>query len=54
MLEPQSTLFFLLLLALFIVALWRLLATRHLLIRMAAALLAFVSATMFGVATVNR
>jgi enterochelin esterase-like enzyme len=54
MLEPQSTLFFLLLLALFIAALWRLLATRHLLVGIGAALLAFVSATMFGVATVNR
>lgn len=54
MLEPQSTLFFLLLLAGFAGALWWLLATRHLILRAAAALLAFASATMFGVAVVNR
>jgi enterochelin esterase-like enzyme len=54
MLEPQSTVFFLLLVVIFIGVLWWMLVTRHLALRILAALLAFASAMMFGVATVNK
>jgi enterochelin esterase-like enzyme len=54
MLEPQSTVFFVLLVVVFIGVLWWMLVTRHLAVRILAALLAFASAMMFGVATVNK
>jgi enterochelin esterase-like enzyme len=54
MLEPQSTLFFVLLVVLFIGMLWWLLVTRHLVLRIFSALLAFSSAMVFGIATVNK
>jgi enterochelin esterase-like enzyme len=54
MLEPQSTVFFLLLVMVFIGVLWRMLVTRHLAVRIVAAILAFASAMTFGIATVNK
>jgi enterochelin esterase-like enzyme len=54
MLEPQSTLFFLLLVVLFIGMLWWLLATKHIVLRVLTALLAFASAMFFGIAAVNK
>ena len=54
MLEPQSTLFFVLLLAMFAGLVWWLIKAKHIAVRVAAALLAFVPAMMFGVAAVNR
>jgi enterochelin esterase-like enzyme len=54
MLEPQSTLFFLLLVVVFIGMLWWLLVTKHLVLRVLTALLAFASAMTFGIATVNK
>jgi enterochelin esterase-like enzyme len=54
MLEPQSTVFFLLLVVVFIGVLWWMLVTRHLAVRAVAAILAFASAMMFGIATVNK
>jgi enterochelin esterase-like enzyme len=54
MLEPQSALFFVVLLALFAGLVWWLIKAKHVAVRIAAALLAFVPAMMFGVATVNR
>jgi enterochelin esterase-like enzyme len=54
MLEPQSTVFFLLLVVAFIGVLWWMLITRHLAVRVAAAILAFASAMTFGIAAVNK
>ena len=54
MLEPQSTLFFVLLVVVFIGLLWWMLVTKHLVLRILAALLAFASAMTFGIATVNK
>jgi enterochelin esterase-like enzyme len=54
MLEPQSTLFFVVLLAMFAGLMWWLIKAQHIAVRIAAALLAFVPAMMFGVAAVNR
>ena len=54
MLEPQSTLFFVLLVVVFIGLLWWMLVTKHLVLRILAALLAFTSAMTFGIATVNK
>jgi enterochelin esterase-like enzyme len=54
MLGPQSTLFFVVLLAMFAGLVWWLMKARHVALRIAAAFLAFVPAMMFGVATVNR
>jgi enterochelin esterase-like enzyme len=54
MLEPQGTLFFVVLLAMFAGLVWWLIKAKHVAVRIAAALLAFVPAMMFGVAAVNR
>jgi enterochelin esterase-like enzyme len=54
MLEPQSTVFFVLLLLAFAGLVWWMLKTRHLALRIVAAFLAFVPAMLFGVATVNK
>jgi enterochelin esterase-like enzyme len=54
MLEPQSTVFFLLLVVVFVGLLWWMLVAKHLILRILAAFLAFVSAMTFGIATVNR
>jgi enterochelin esterase-like enzyme len=54
MLEPQSTLFFVVLLAMFAGLVWWLIKARHVAVRVVAAFLAFIPAMMFGVATVNR
>jgi len=52
--EPQSTLFFLLLLAVFGALVWWLVVAKQLVFRVLAACLAFVPAMMFGVAAVNK
>jgi enterochelin esterase-like enzyme len=54
MLEPQSTLFFLVLLAMFAGLMWWLMRAKHIAIRLIAAFLAFIPAMAFGVATVNK
>jgi enterochelin esterase-like enzyme len=54
MLEPQSTTLFILLLALFGVLMWRMLATRRAAFRVLAACLAFMPAMVFGVLAVNK
>jgi len=54
MLEPQSTALFILLLALFGVLMWRMLATRRAAFRVLAACLAFIPAMVFGVLAVNK
>jgi enterochelin esterase-like enzyme len=54
MLGPQSTLFFVVLLAMFAGLVWWLIKAKHVAVRIAAALLAFIPAMMFGVATVNK
>jgi enterochelin esterase-like enzyme len=54
MLEPQSTLFFVVLLAIFAGLVWWLMKAKHVAMRILAAFLAFVPAMMFGVATVNK
>src|SRR5437763_11716344 len=54
MLEPQSTVLFVLLIALFGVLMWRTLATRRAAFRVVAACLAFVPAMAFGVLGVNK
>jgi enterochelin esterase-like enzyme len=54
MLEPQSTLFFVVLLAMFAGLVWWLMKAKHIAVRIIAAILAFVPAMAFGVATVNR
>ena len=54
MLEPQSTLFFLLMMAIFGALMWWMVVARQLVFRVLAACLAFVPAMMFGVAAVNK
>ena len=54
MLEPQSTVLFLLLIALFGMLMWRTLAARRAAFRVLAACLAFVPAMVFGVLSVNK
>ena len=54
MLEPQSTLFFVLLSAMFGALMWWLTVAGHVAIRVLAACLAFVPAMMFGVAAVDK
>jgi enterochelin esterase-like enzyme len=54
MLEPQSTLFFLVLLVAFAGLVWWMLRTKHLAIKIGAAFLAFIPAMLFGVAAVNK
>ncbi len=52
--EPQSTAFFVLLMAIFVALMCWLVLTRHLVFKILAACLAFVPAVMFGVAAVNK
>ncbi|MGH3275239.1 MAG: alpha/beta hydrolase [Streptosporangiaceae bacterium] len=52
--EPQSTLFFLALMAVFGLLVWWLVSTRQVVLRIFAAFLAFVPAVMFGGAAVNK
>jgi enterochelin esterase-like enzyme len=52
--EPQSTLFFLLMMGFFGAMMWWLVVTRQLVFRVLAACLAFVPAMMFGIAAVNK
>ena len=54
MLEPQSTLFFVVLLALFVGLVWWLIKAKHLAVRIICAFLAFIPAMLFGVAAVNK
>lgn len=54
MLEPQSTVLFVLLIALFGMLMWRTLAARRAAFRVLAACLAFVPAMVFGVLGVNK
>jgi enterochelin esterase-like enzyme len=54
MLEPQSTLLFVLLIALFGVLMWRIIMAGRLAIKITAACLSFVVAMSFGVLAVNR
>jgi enterochelin esterase-like enzyme len=54
MLEPQSTVLFALLIAIFGALVWRIMAGRRVVVRVLAACLAFVSAMTFGVLAVNR
>ena len=54
MLEPQGTVLFVLLLAMFGVLMWRMLVTRRAAFRVFAACLAFVPAMLFGVLAVNK
>jgi len=54
MLEPQSTLLFVLLIVIFGALMWRIIAGRRVLLRVLAAGLAFVAAMVFGVLGVNR
>jgi enterochelin esterase-like enzyme len=53
-LEPQSTLFFLLMMAIFGALMWWMVVAKQLVFRIFAACLAFVPAMMFGVAAVNK
>src|SRR5580698_3536620 len=52
--EPQSTLFFLVLLVAFGGLVWWMLRARQVVLRVVAAFLAFIPAMMFGVAAVNK
>lgn len=52
--EPQSTEFFLILIAVFGALVWWLIVARQLVFRILAACLAFIPAMMFGVAAVNK
>jgi enterochelin esterase-like enzyme len=54
LIEPQSTVFFLLLIVVFGALLWWLAVAKQLVFRVLAACLAFVPAMMFGVAAVNK
>src|ERR1700742_2268892 len=54
MLEPQSTVLFVLLIAIFGALMWRTLAARRAAFRVLAACLAFVPAMVFGVLGVNK
>jgi enterochelin esterase-like enzyme len=53
-LEPQSTLFFLLMMAIFGALVWWMVVAKQLVFRIFAACLAFIPAMMFGVAAVNK
>ena len=52
--EPQSTAFFVLLMVVFAALMCWLVLTRHLVLRVLAACLAFIPAVVFGVAAVNK
>ncbi len=52
--EPQSTAFFLLLMVIFAALMCWLILTRHVVLRVLAACLAFIPAVIFGVAAVNK
>jgi len=54
LLGPQSTLFFVLLMAAFVALLWWMCVAKHLVFRVLAGCLAFIPAVMFGVAAVNK
>ncbi|HEX9030859.1 MAG TPA: alpha/beta hydrolase-fold protein [Streptosporangiaceae bacterium] len=54
MLEPQSTVFFVLLLAAFVALMAWLILVKHVVLRILAAFLAFVPAAFFGIALVNK
>jgi enterochelin esterase-like enzyme len=54
MLEPQSTMVFALLIVMFGALVWRIMVGHWVVLRMTAACLAFVTAMVFGVLTVNR
>jgi hypothetical protein len=54
MLQPQSTMLFVLLITIFGVLMWRTLANRRTAFRILAACLAFVPAMVFGVLAVNK
>ncbi len=54
MLEPQSTVLFVLLVVIFGGLMWRMLVTRHVAFRVLAACLAFLPAMLFGVLAVNK
>ena len=54
MLEPQSTVLFVLLVLIFGGLIWWLVRTRHLVVRVVAACLSFVVAVQFGVLAVNK
>ena len=54
MLEPQSTVLFALLIAMFGALVWRIMAGRRVVFRMLAACLAFAIAMVFGILAVNR
>jgi len=54
MLEPQSTVLFALLIAMFGALVWRIMVGRRVVFRVLAACLAFVTAMVFGVLAVNR
>jgi len=54
MLEPQSTVVFALLVVMFGALVWRIMAGRRIVLRVLAACLAFVIATVFGILAVNR
>jgi enterochelin esterase-like enzyme len=53
-LEPQSTLFFVLLIVVFGALMWWMAVARHVALRVLAACLAFIPAMLFGVAAVNK
>lgn len=54
MLEPQSTVFLVLLVVVFGVLMWWLIVSRRMVLRIIAACLAFIPAMAFGVAAVNK
>jgi enterochelin esterase-like enzyme len=54
MLEPQSTMVFALLILMFGALVWRIMVGRRVVLRVTAAVLAFVAAMVFGVLAVNR
>ena len=54
MLGPQSTVFFVLLMAAFVALLWWMCVAKQLVFRVLAGCLAFIPAVMFGVAAVNK
>lgn len=54
MLEPQSTVFLVLLVVVFGALMWWLIVSRQMVLRIIAACLAFIPAMAFGVAAVNK
>ncbi len=54
MLEPQSTFLFIMLVLIFAALMWWMTRTRHALVRVAAAFVAFIVAVQFGIMAVNR